>query len=371
MNQTNPGHRKHLDVAIEKSRNLLKRRLIFHVGIGCLLLAILISAVLSVSIGQVKIPFGTSLRILFQEMTGRHISSAGEKMFADVIWQIRFPRVLLAMAVGAGLSLCGTVMQASVQNLLADPYIMGISSGAALGATFSIMLGFRISGLLGTLSVSTWAFVGALMAAALVLGLSSIGGKASAVKLILAGTIINALCSALSNFMIYFAPNAEGIRSVSFWTMGSLTSAQWSVLPVVSIVVLGAILFFLFQFRVMNTMLMGEETAMTLGIHLNGYRRLYLTVSSVITGILVSTCGIIGFVGLIIPHIVRSVVGSDHRRLTPAAILFGAFFMIWADVFARRIIHNGELPIGIVTSILGAPVFMYMLIKRNYGFGGK
>jgi len=201
--------------------------------------------------------------------------------------------------------------------------------------------------------------------------LASIGGKTSSVKLILAGTVINALCSAFSNFIIYFAKNTEGIRSISFWTMGSLASAEWGTLPFVTAVVLVAGLFFLFQFRVLNTMLMGEETAVTLGINLNYYRRLYMIISSIITGMLVSTCGIIGFVGLIVPHIVRSVVGSNHKRLVPVALLFGSLFMIWADVFARTIILNGELPLGIVTSLLGAPVFMYMLIKKSYGFGGN
>lgn len=218
---------------------------------------------------------------------------------------------------------------------------------------------------------ASWAFIGALGAAAFVLGLASIGGKTSSVKLVLAGTVINALCNAFSNFIIYFAKNSDGIRSVSFWTMGSLASAEWSTLPLISEVVLVAIAFFLFQSRVMNTMLMGEETAITLGVNLNFYRRLYMVISSVVTGILVSTCGIIGFVGLIVPHIVRSIVGSDHKRLIPTSILFGSLFMIWTDVFARTVVPNGELPIGIVTSLLGAPVFMYMLIKKSYGFGGR
>lgn len=339
-----------------------------------LLVAVVATVVISVSIGQVSIPFQQSFQILIHQLTGCQIGDASDlvnSMFVDIIWQIRFPRVLLAMIVGAGLALCGVVMQASVQNPLADPYILGISSGGALGATFSIMLGFGAGGMLGEFGVATWAFIGALSAAALVLALASIGGKTSSVKLVLAGTVINALCSASSNFIIYFAKNSEGIRSVSFWTMGSLASAEWDTLPLVSAVVIAAIIFFLFQSRVMNTMLMGEETAITLGVNLNFYRRLYMVISSVVTGVLVSSCGIIGFVGLIIPHIVRSVVGSDHKRLVPAAILFGGLFMMWTDIFARTVIPNGEMPIGIVTSLFGAPVFMYILIRKGYGFGGR
>jgi len=339
-----------------------------------LLVAVVATVVISVSIGQVSIPFQQSFQILIHQLTGCQIGDASDlvnSMFVDIIWQIRFPRVLLAMIVGAGLALCGVVMQASVQNPLADPYILGISSGGALGATFSIMLGFGAGGMLGEFGVATWAFIGALSAAALVLALASIGGKTSSVKLVLAGTVINALCSASSNFIIYFAKNSEGIRSVSFWTMGSLASAEWDTLPLVSTVVIAAIIFFLFQSRVMNTMLMGEETAITLGVNLNFYRRLYMVISSVVTGVLVSSCGIIGFVGLIIPHIVRSIVGSDHKRLVPASILFGGLFMMWTDIFARTVIPNGEMPIGIVTSLFGAPVFMYILIRKSYGFGGR
>lgn len=351
-------------------QELSQKRSVFSLLIIILIAAVVISVILSVSIGQVSIPFRQSLRIVIQQMTGGQLQSS-DGMYTDIIWQIRFPRVLLAMVMGAGLALCGTVMQASVQNPLADPYILGISSGAALGATFSIMLGFSAGGMLGEFGVASWAFIGALGSAALVLGLASIGGKTSSVKLVLAGTVISALCNACSNFIIYFAKNSDGIRSVSFWTMGSLASAEWSTLPLISAVVIAAIVFFLFQSRVMNTMLMGEETAITLGINLNFYRRLYMVISSVVTGVLVSTCGIIGFVGLIVPHIVRSVAGSDHKRLIPASILFGSLFMIWTDIFARTIVPNGELPIGIITSLLGAPVFMYMLIKKSYGFGGR
>ncbi|MFT4007473.1 MAG: iron ABC transporter permease [Lacrimispora sp.] len=359
---------------LQNMKDVSQKHSVFPIIFIVLLLTAFVSVVLSVSIGQVSIPFLQSLRILIHQITGGQPAGASnitDDMFTDIIWQIRFPRVLLAMIMGAGLALCGTVMQASVQNPLADPYILGISSGAALGATFSIMLGFGADGLLGEFGIASWAFLGALVAAALVLGLSSMGGKASPVKLVLAGTVINALCNACSNFIIYFAKNSDGIRSVSFWTMGSLASAEWNTLPLISAVVIAAIVFFLFQSRVMNTLLMGEETAITLGVNLNFYRRLYMVISSVVTGVLVSTCGIIGFAGLIIPHIVRSVVGSDHKRLIPTAILVGALFMIWTDVFARIIVPNGELPIGIVTSLLGAPIFMHMLIKKSYGFGGR
>lgn len=348
----------------------LAKRSVFSLLLIILGAAVVVSAIFSVSVGQVDIPFSQSFHIIMNQIIPGH-GTVLDNMYTDIIWQIRFPRVLLAMVMGAGLALCGAVMQAAVQNPLADPYILGISSGAVLGATFSIMIGFRVGGMLGELGIASWAFMGALGAAALVLGLASVGGKTSSVKLILAGMAINALCNAFSSFILYFAKNAEGIQSVSFWTMGSLAPAAWGTLPVISVAVIAAVVFFLFQFRVMNTMLMGEETAVTLGINLTFYRRLYMIISSVITGILVSTCGIVGFAGLIVPHIVRSVTGSDHKRLLPASILSGALFMIWTDLFARTIIPKGELPVGIVTSVLGAPVFVYMLLKKSYGFGGR
>ncbi|MDU1320319.1 MAG: iron ABC transporter permease [Clostridium botulinum] len=331
-----------------------KKRSLFIAIITGLVTILILSIIISVSIGQVSIPFSQSYRILIYKLTGLQTGNLDQfmnGMFEEIIWQIRFPRVLLAMIAGIGLTLCGVVMQASVQNPLADPYILGISSGASLGATFSIMIGFG--------------------AGALVMGLASIGGKMSSVKLVLAGTVINALCNAISSFIVYFAKDAEGIRSVTFWTMGSLTSAQWGKLPIITTIVMLAVVLFLSQARIMNTMMMGEETAVTLGINLNFYRRLYMVISVAVTGVIVATCGIIGFVGLIVPHIVRSIVGSDNKRLLPASILFSAIFLIWADIFARTIIPNGELPIGIITSLLGAPVFMYMLVKRSYGFGGK
>lgn len=342
----------------------------FRVSLIILILCLVLGLIVSVSIGQVVIPLKDSFGILFAKLTHGSMESFNP-VYVDVISEIRLPRAILALLVGSGLSLCGAVMQASVQNPLADPYILGISSGASLGATFSIMIGFSIPGILGDFGVASWAFVGALAAAFLVITLANIGGKISSVKLVLAGTVINAMCTALSNFIIYFAKNAEQIRSVSFWTMGSLASATWASIPLVAIIVGISVCFFLTQTRTLNTMLTGEDTATTLGINTNLYRKIYIVFASMVTGILVSTCGIIGFVGLIIPHISRSIVGSDHKRLLPISIVLGGLFLVVCDILARTVIPNGELPIGIITSMIGAPVFMYILIKKSYGFGGK
>jgi iron complex transport system permease protein len=287
----------------------------------------------------------------------------------DIIWQIHFPRVLMAVLAGAGLALCGTVMQASVQNPLAEPYILGVSAGASFGATFAILIG--ATGGLSSFGTTTGAFIGALAASLLIMVLSGIGGQMSTVKMVLAGTIATALFLALSNFVIYIANNAEGIRTVTFWTMGSLAAAKWNNLGLPALGVILCCVFFLSQHRILNTLLLGEEAAITLGIDLTTIRRNYLIVSALITGLIVASCGVISFIGLIIPHIVRSVVGCDHRRLIPSTILAGALFLTWADMLARIVLKSGELPIGIITALIGAPFFMYILFKQSYGFGSK
>jgi iron complex transport system permease protein len=358
---------------ITKRESLIHSKSGFAVLIAALMIVMVISVGIAVSIGQVSIPLSESYRILLYKLTGYQFGSAPIEAgsFTNIIWEIRFPRVLMAMFIGAGLALCGAVMQAAVQNPLADPYILGISSGASLGATFAILIGFGAIGWLGQTGVAFWAFAGAMGASLLVLALAGIRGKMTSVKLVLAGMVINALCSAFSNFIIYFANNAEGIKTVTFWTMGSLASTGWNKLPLISIVVLVAILFFLLQSRVLNTMLLGDEAAVTLGINLSVYRRLYMLLTALVTGVMVASCGMIGFVGLIIPHIVRGLVGSYHRKVMPVSVLFGAIFLIWTDVIARSLISSVELPIGIITAMIGAPMFMYMLVKKGYGFGGN
>lgn len=365
---------------VSSSRPVTKQAALIHSKAGfysfvlVLLFLTLVSIGVSVSLGQVEIPLGQAYRILLYKLTGFIIGDPSEVVsgaFTDIIWSIRFPRVLLALLVGAGLSLCGMVMQATVQNPLADPYILGISSGASLGATFAILIGFGTAGLLAQYGLAFGAFLGAFGASLLVLGLASIGGKMTSVKLVLSGMVMNALCMAFSNFIVYFANNAEGIRTVTFWTMGSLATATWSKLPLLTIITVLAVLFFLMQTRILNTMLLGDEAAVTLGINLSSFRKFYLLATALITGVIVANCGMIGFVGLIIPHIVRGMVGSDHRKLLPITVLIGSIFLVWTDVLARTVVPSVELPIGIITAMIGAPMFMYMLIKKGYSFGGK
>lgn len=286
----------------------------------------------------------------------------------DVVWLIRFPRVVLTLAVGMGLSICGVVMQAIVQNPLADPYILGVSSGATLGATLAIILG--IGTFFGGNFVGVMAFIGALVTSFAVMAIANMGGRATAGKLILTGTAVSSVCSAFSNFIIYMQNDNNATSEVMHWTMGSLSGAEWGKVKVILPVILICTIIFWSQYRNLNLMLLGDEVSITLGTNLQKYRTIYLVIAAVMVGFAVYTAGMIGFVGLIIPHVVRILFGTDHRRLIPFSALLGGTFLIWSDVACRTILKNAEIPIGILVSLIGAPCFIYLLVNRSYGFGG-
>ena len=313
--------------------------------------------------GAVRIPIETTWAVLQRHLFGQSGRSIPVSM-EQIVWQIRVPRIILGFLAGSGLALCGCVMQAVVQNPMADPYILGVSAGATLGATGSLFLGVGIvSGF--------WAFLGAGFACFLVLTLASADGKTTSVKLILAGMIVNALLTAFSNFIIAVAGNSDGIMSIKFWTMGSLTRAGWKNIGLIAVIVLLAALFFMSQARTLDGLLLGEEAAVTIGIDTFRCRLVYLLMLSLLTGALISACGTIGFVGLIIPHLARALVGTAHRRLLPVAALSGGLFMLWVDALARSLLPNTELPVGIFTALIGAPFFVYVMVRKRYGFGGK
>lgn len=351
------------------SSHLVQRTIVLSlIALGLIFL----SSGIALANGQAEITLPQIYQILVYKLSGGLIGSVDglPDSTVNIVWFLRMPRIFLSILVGMGLAVSGVVMQAVVQNPLADPYILGISSGASLGATFAILIGFGSSAFFAQFGVAFGAFVGALLATVLVLLLAAVGGKMTSTKLVLSGLIISALGGALSNLIVYLANNAEGIKSVTFWSMGSLASASWNKLPLVATFVCILTLYFLLQARVLNTMLLGDEVAVTLGIRLSFYRKIYMMLSALLTSIIVANSGMIGFVGLIIPHIVRGFVGSDHRILVPLSALSGALFMIWADLIARSILTGVELPIGIITAIIGAPVFIYIIVKKQYQFGG-
>lgn len=275
---------------------------------------------------------------------------------------------MLAAGIGMGLSVCGVVMQAVVKNPLADPYVLGISSGASLGATMAIMLGVGVA--FGARFVGVMAFLGAFAVSVLVVTLANVGGRANSVKLLLAGMAASSMCSAFSNLIVYTANDREGMQTVTYWMMGSLAGASWEMDAMVLAVVLCGGLFFWTQYRNLNLMLLGDESAITLGTDLHRWRQLYLLVSAAMVGFAVYSAGMIGFVGLVVPHAVRMLFGTDHKKLIPLCALSGEVFLVWADVACRVIIPGTELPIGILTSMIGAPCFIYLMARKKYGFGG-
>lgn len=335
-----------------------------------LLVALVIALFWAMSIGTVKLPMASIYNTVMEQLvSGQPIEGADYGPVHDIVWLLRLPRLVLAALVGMGLSVCGVIMQAVVKNPLADPYILGISSGASLGATAAILLGIGVAW--GENFVGIAAFIGAFAMSLGVLFISNLGGRSNSVKLLLGGMALSAVCGAFSSFIVYFANNKEGMQTIAYWMMGSFAGAKWETLAVIGPIVLLAVLFFWTQSRMLNLMLLGDESALTLGTDLHIYRQIYLLVSSLIVGFVVYAAGMVGFVGLVVPHVIRMLVGTDHKKLIPVSAMTGAVFLVIADGLCRVIIPRTELPIGILISLIGAPCFVYLMIKKTYGFGGN
>jgi iron complex transport system permease protein len=341
-----------------------------YLGTSIILLIILFLSIgLSVTIGAVDISIKEVYQVILYKLFNIGNSSVSTGAIADIVWLIRMPRIVLAIEVGAGLSVVGIVMQAIVKNPLADPYILGVSSGASLGATLSVVLG--VGSIFGSNSIGFMGFIGAFSISILVLALSNIGGRSNSIKLLLAGMALSSVCSSFSSFLVYISDDSQKLKTITFWLMGSLAGAKWNeIIIIFPIIILGAI-FFITQYRTLNLMLLGDEVSITLGTDLHKYRIIYLVITSLMIGMLVYVSGMIGFIGLIIPHIVRIIFGTNHKKIIPIAALLGSIILIWADVISRILIKGTEIPIGIVISIIGAPLFVWLMIKKNYGFGGN
>ena len=355
-------------------RGLLRGKPLYAVTVLALLIILPLSILAAVTFGTMRLPMVEVYRVIQYELGSIFLRLPIPEEWApgtpihDVVWLIRLPRLVLAAAVGAGLSISGVVMQAIVKNPLADPYILGISSGASLGATVAVMLGVGIT--LGSNYVGIMAFAGAFCVSIAVIALANAGGRATSVKLLLAGSALSAVCGAFSSFIIYVAHDDHSTSKIVNWTMGSLAAASWENNAAILAVALAGTLFFLTQHRTLNLMLLGDESAITLGTDLHRWRVAYLVVSALLVGFSVYNAGVIGFVGLVVPHGARLLFGTDHRTLIPISALAGAVFLVWADVLCRTILPGNEMPIGILTSILGAPVFIYLMARKKYGFGG-
>ncbi|GAA1299156.1 iron ABC transporter permease [Streptomyces sanglieri] len=322
--------------------------------------ALLVSMVLAVGIGAVNVPAGDVWTVLVHHATGR--GAVDDIALDQIVWQFRTPRVVLAAVVGAGLAVAGAVLQTLVSNPLADPTVLGFSHGASLGAVLVITLG---GAGLGGLGVSGAAFVGALLAGLLVFALGQRRGRLAPTRLVLAGVAVGYVLLSATSFVQLRATPTE-LRGVMFWMLGSVSGARWSQLPTVTAVVaIGTALLASFGRR-LNALLAGDESATSLGVDVHRTRAVLLVVAALLTGTVIAVAGGIGFVGLMIPHLVRLALGADHRRLLPLSALLGAVYLVLVDLLSRTVNRPNELPLGILTALLGAPFFLWLL-RRNKG----
>lgn len=322
--------------------------------------ALFVSLSVAVSVGAVSVPLPTVWGIMANKLSAGLINpdwSAGREA---IVWDIRLPRAILACLVGAGLAVVGASLQAVTRNPLADPHLLGISAGGAFGAIVALL---HTGLFLGLMTVPLLAFVGALGATLLVLGVSQFAAATSADRLVLAGVTVSFIVMSAANALIFLG-DPRAAHTVVFWMLGGLGLAQWSQLIFPLVILVGGGAYLIANARNLNAMTIGDETAATLGIPVRRFRLTVFVVGALITGVMVAFSGIIGFVGLMIPHIVRLIVGGDYTRVLPVSALCGAIFLLWADIFARTVMAPDDIPIGIVTGLIGG-VFFVWLLRRN------
>ena len=291
-------------------------------------------------------------------------ASSDSSIPKTLVWNIRLPRVLMGALAGMALATAGAVMQALFRNPMADPYIIGVASGASVGASFAIVAGGTI-GFLAGYTLPFFAFIGALLSVFLVYTISTVRGSIKVDTLLLSGIAIGSFMSALTSFLTYIS--GEYLRPIVFWLMGglSLVEGEWESITIAAVVIIPSCLFVFFYARPLNLLLLGEESAQYRGLNVPRVQKFVLIIASLITGVTVAFTGVIGFVGLIVPHMVRIVTGPDHRILLPVSAFTGATFLILADVLAKTILFPVEIPVGIITAFCGAPFFLYLLRKHK------
>ena len=330
----------------------------------CLPLVLLMTMLLCVCAGSVPLSPGETLQILWRGLTGTEAGGSGEA----IILRVRLPRVLCVALTGASLSLCGAAMQGLLRNPLADGSTLGVSSGASLGAVLAIVLGMQFPGLpfAGTMVMAMLFAFGSL---ALILTLAYALDRSLATgTIILIGVVFSMFVSSLMNLLITFA--GEKIKSITFWTLGSLSGSTYvnALTLLLALTVCGGVLLALGG--ALNAFALGEEQAQHLGVSVRRVKLTVMAAVSVLLGVCVSIGGTIGFVGLVIPHMVRILFGTDHKKLIPISALLGAIFLLWSDVLCRVVLPGKEIPIGVLTALVGAPVFIYLMARKKYGFGG-
>ena len=326
-----------------------------RLSLPALAVLLVVSAIAAVTFGPADITPGEVWSVIAHHL-GLFPESPVSRLRDAIVWELRLPRVLTALGVGAGLAVSGAVMQALTRNPLADPYLLGLSSGAALGAVLFLLLGF-------TLLMPLGAFLGSLGALALALLIAQLLGGATPSRAILAGISIAALASAATSFLIFWSATGDSYREILSWLMGSLSGSIWSDAALVYLALVVCLPIILVSGRALDAFAFGDTAAASLGIDVPRLRWTLLGATALLTGIMVAIGGAIGFVGLVVPHAVRLAVGSAHRKLLPHAMLAGAIFMLWTDTAARTLFDPRELPVGIITALIGAPVFLAVLLR--------
>lgn len=324
--------------------------------------ALTATIIAGIAIGPVTIPLADTVAILTH-----HLASTPSVVTAHadtIVWDIRTPRVILGAITGAGLAVAGAALQALVRNMLADPYVLGINSGASCGAAAALLFGMGAG--FGEYMLQASAFTGALLASILVFTVAKTAGKITSIRMLMAGVAVGYALSASTSFLIFASDSAEGSRSVMFWLLGSLGLAAWNGPLAVATVVFGLIFTVLLMYGPqMDALGTSDDTALTLGINPERLRIILLVATCLLVGVLVAMAGSIGFIGLVIPHFARRLVGSTHRAALPVAALLGAILLIWADIVARTVLAPQEIPIGIITALVGAP-FLLILVRSMH-----
>ena len=335
---------------------MARRYALLLIGLGALLL---VSCVVSLGFGPARVPVDVVWHILLNKLFGQgEVSwSAGQE---HIVWLIRVPRMLLGALVGAGLALIGAVLQAVTRNPLADPHLLGVTSGATLGAVIVVL---HVGEIVGLLTLPIAAFIGALLSMLLVLAIASRHGRLDSDRLLLCGVAVSFVMMAVANTLLFLGDHRAS-SAVLFWMLGGLGLARWELLAIPSASVLLGLVLLLGMARPLNALMAGEQTAVTLGLNARNVRLRVFLIASLMTGVLVAISGSIGFVGLMIPHIARRLVGAEHRRLLPVSALLGSVFLVWVDVAARTLIAPEDLPIGVATAAIGGLFFIGLMRKR-------
>jgi len=340
----------------------MSRHLLVFIGVlGLFALCLLSTLSLgeTVSTGDVIRSFGARLSSSIQQP---------EQAVDDIVWLLRVPRGIMAIVVGGGLAVVGVAMQSLVRNPLAEPYILGLSSGASAGASL-FFLGLLPSVVSRAATLPVAAFLGGLLSVSVVYLIAREGSRLSVARLLLAGVAVSALMGSVTSVVTFASPDPDKLRTVLFWLLGSLGGSRWEVLAVPVTASLVGSFGLLTISRQMDALLTGEEPARSLGVRVESLKTVLIVVSALVTGALVSATGVIGFVGLIVPHVVRLLVGVAHRRVILFSFILGGAFLLWSDAIARLTFPSQELPVGVVTAIFGVPFFLFLLRRSEYRFG--